>query len=265
MGACPSPGCPRRRGQLLSYRGGSRRPPGRRGCCRASPRRKAPSGMGRAKEGKSGAGGGKEREVSQGPGVRGQRGIGAGTRGLLSGEGGSAPCRCPPPWPRHSGGCRRRGPPQGPSPKASSRAEGGAARSSGGGCRCRCRRRRTHAPPPPPNGKGGSGECADGGLSGRHRLLRLPPLRQCLPSDPQPSQPRLRLPRPPRHPTPFIDRIAQAPALGYFRRRPKSASPRLTRRERKAGSLRRRLLRSPPCPTDLSSGSRRRPSAHGWA
>lgn len=45
-GACPGPGCPRRRGQLLSYR---RRRPGRRGCCRASPRRGAPSGMGRRK------------------------------------------------------------------------------------------------------------------------------------------------------------------------------------------------------------------------
>lgn len=77
--------------------------------------------MRRARRGRSGAGRG---EVSQGPVKRGQCGIDAGTRGLLSGQGGSAPCRCPPPWLRHSWGCRRRGPPQGPSPRASSKAVG---------------------------------------------------------------------------------------------------------------------------------------------
>lgn len=72
VGACPGPGCPRRRGQLLSYR---RRPPGRRGCCRASPRRGAPSGMGRGKRGISGAGcegTARHRRRDEGPSQRGR-------------------------------------------------------------------------------------------------------------------------------------------------------------------------------------------------
>lgn len=64
--------------------------------------------------------------------MRGQRCIGAGTRGLLSGEGGSVLGRCSAPWPRHSGGCRLRGPAQGPNPRASSDARGGAAHGSPG-------------------------------------------------------------------------------------------------------------------------------------
>lgn len=88
--------------------------------------------------------------------MRGQGGIGAGTRGLLSGEGGSVPCRCPAPWPRHSGGCQRRGPAQGPNPRASSDAGGGAAHGSGNGCRCRRRS---------PRERGGSSESADGRVS----------------------------------------------------------------------------------------------------
>lgn len=99
-----------------------------------------------------------------------------------------------------------------------------------------------------PRGRGASREGADEGLSGRHRLPGLPPLSQALPLRSAPRQPRLRLPKAPRHPAPFIGRIEQAPALGFFRRRPKSASPRLTRREREARSLRRHLLRSPAAP-----------------
>lgn len=103
--------------------------------------------------------------------------------GLLSGEGGSASCRCPPPWPR--------GPSQGASPRASSGARGGgAARSSEGGWRCLL----------VPRGRGASREGADGGgvLSRHRRLPGLPPLSQAPPSRSAPRQPRLRLPAAPR-------------------------------------------------------------------
>lgn len=167
---------------------------------------------------------------SQGLGVRGQRGIGAGTRGLLSGEGGSVPCRCPAPWPRHSGGCRRRGPAQGPNPRASSDARGGAAHGSEGGCRCRRRS---------PCEREGSSEGADGGSlrppapPGAPAVPPLPPQRSAL------SQRRLRVPSPPHRPAALIGRSAQVWMLGCFRRRPKSASPRVTRR-----CLRRPRLRT---------------------
>lgn len=204
-------------------------------------------------EGKAGKG--RRGEGSQGPGVRAQRGIGAGTRGLLSGEGSSVPCRCPPPWLRHSGGCRRRGPSQGPSPGASSKAGGGAARSSGGGCRCR---RRT------PRERRVRREVADG-AGGSLRPpppLEAPTAPPASPSRSAPRQPRLRLPRPPRHPTHFIGRIAQAPALGCFRRRSKSASPRFTRRECQTPFCHRYPLRSAASPAPLTPGPLRSPTPH---
>lgn len=164
--------------------------------------------------------------------MRGQRGIGAGTRGLLSGEGGSVPCRCPAPWPRHRGGCRRRGPAQGPNPRASSDAGGGAAHGSGGGCRCHRRSTR---------GRGGRSEGADGDLSGRQRLSGAPAAPPAPPQRPALGQPRLRLPGPVHRPAALIGCSAQARALGCFRRRPKSASPWVTRQ-----CLRRQPLRVGP-------------------
>lgn len=124
-------------------------------------------------------------------------------------------------------------------PRSIQRGEGGgAARGSEEGWRCLL----------VPRGRGASREGADRRLSGCHRLPGLPLLGQALLLRSAHLQPRLRLPKAPRHPAPFIVRITQAPALGFFRRRPKSASPRLTRREREARSLRRHLLRSPAAP-----------------
>lgn len=139
-GARPGPGGPRRAGQLLSSRGGGRAPPGRRGCCGASPRRGAPSGMGRA-----------ETEGGRLSGVREKARLPS--QGPLSRP---APCRRPPPSPRHYGGC---GSPQGASPAACSREEAGAARGSGavaapprkGSEKRGCRSKSLRPPLPPPS------------------------------------------------------------------------------------------------------------------
>lgn len=181
---------------------------------------------------------------------RARRGKGGGGRGRLSGAGGEGTAR-------HRR--RDKGPPQRgrglralplPAPMAPRPPSGTEPQSIQQGRERRGPRLRgwlSLSPPhPQQEGRKDSG-CRWGSLK--------PPRSPGAPTAPLPprlryaySQPRLRLPRPPRHPTHFIGRIAQAPAPGCFRRRPKSASPRLTRRRREAGSLRRHLVGSAACP-----------------
>jgi len=144
LGACPSPGRPRR--QLLSYRGGSRRPPGRRGCCRAYPRRGAPSGIGRARRGRgrlSGAGCEgtvPHRRRDEGPSQRG--------RGLRA---------LPLPAPMAS---PQRGLPA-PRPPSGTEAQ---SIQRGGRRGPRLRGWLSLSPPHPPRGRGRSGGCRQGSL-----------------------------------------------------------------------------------------------------
>lgn len=132
-----------------------------------------------------------------------------------------------------------------PAPRPLSGTEPRSIQRGGGRCGPQLRGWLPLSPPHPRERRVKEGGCGRGGGS----LRPPPPLEapDAPPASPRrstPRQPRLRLPRPPRHPTHFIGRIAQVPALGCFRRRSKSASPRFTRRECQAPFCHRCPLRS---------------------